>query len=155
MSRKRLTASPNPTSRKPLKKRTRSLPALPSRKNRPRQPKQINPPSKSSRQESAAVQFQGNPPNSPSRKRRLRSLFSRSNREKRPGPVKRNRLFISILPSFTLSKTTRSKSAMMRKWRQWWKALKTRALPSPPLCVPVKMADMKSYRATAARKPVN
>lgn len=68
-SRKRLTASPNPASRKPPKKRTRSPPVLPSRKNR-RNLK--NPPSKSNRRESAAVLFLENPQNRPNRKHRPR-----------------------------------------------------------------------------------
>lgn len=79
----------------------------------------------------------------------------RPNRRKHPAPANRNRLFILIFPSFSRSKTTRFKSAMMKKWRLWWKALRTRALPSLPLCAPAKMAAMKSYPATAARKPAN
>lgn len=56
-----------------------------------------------------------------------RPLFSRPNRGRPPAPMNRNRLYISVLPNFTHSKVTLSKSAKTRKWRQWWKALRTKA----------------------------
>ena len=59
-------------------------------------------------------------------KKGLRPRNSRPNRKTHRARVKKRKLYISIFPNFTPSKTIRSKYVTMMKWRQWWKVSRIR-----------------------------
>lgn len=79
----------------------------------------------------------------------------RRGRPKKRPAVERNRSSISNWTSSTLSKTTRSRFGMMKKCGPWCPASRTRVSPNPLSSGPGRTAAMRSYPATAARRPAS